>query len=59
VTLEIELEELSATYHALDLTFGDSDELGFALDRPQGWARLNDVLKLLEKQNDEEHQIES
>lgn len=59
VTLEIELEELSATYHALDLTSGDSDELGFALDRPQGWARLNDVLKLLEKQNDEEHQIES
>ncbi len=52
MTLEIELEELSATYHALDLTFGDSDELGFALDRPQGWARLNDVLKLLEKQNE-------
>jgi hypothetical protein len=59
VTLEIELEHLGAAYHALDLKTGASDELTLSLDSPAEWARLNGILKNLEKQNVEEHQIES
>lgn len=59
VTLEIELQQLRAAYHALELKSGASEELAFSLDRPEEWARLNDVLKALEKPVNEEHQIEA
>jgi hypothetical protein len=59
VTLEIELEHFGTAFHALDLKTGVYDELTLSLDSPAEWARLNGILKNLEKQYAKEHQIES
>jgi len=48
-TIEIELEHLGTAFHALDLKTGAFDELTLLLDRPAEWARLNGILKNLER----------
>jgi hypothetical protein len=54
VSLEIDLDKQTGEYQALNVMEDKATELTFSLDNHEGWSKLNDVLKQLEKKQVEE-----